>query len=479
MPELVIRVAADESLIVAPDSLDAITTYVLLEQEAWFEKEISFVRTFVKPEMTVIDIGANLGLYSIAMAKLVGPKGAVFAYEPASQTRVHLALSSQLNACSNLHIVGAAVSGNVGKAHLCFGPSSELNALASGGAGEVVATTTLDQEDSSGRWECSPDFLKIDAEGEESRILRSGLRFFSRHSPLVMFEIKAGNTIDRGVQEQFESMGYQLYRLLPGAPILLRHSLTAQLDPFELNLFAAKPDRAAKLAADGLLVDALAPWEPTLSDRQEGLHLIGQYSFGSSVAAKYGDGSSVDPLFRDCLAAYAAWRSTKRPVAARCAALGFAWASLRRLCRTAPTIPRLCSLARVAWESGQRQVCAQTLLKLLKQLSAGDVNIAEPFWPTSPRFDNIDPGPNKSDWFNCAVMEQFERSLHHSSYYESRVDLKALCTNPFVSTEMERRRILRLARNNERSKVPERLCKPASDHVNFELWRSGRVPNTF
>jgi len=61
-----------------PAKLSAITSYVLLEQEEWFEKEIHFLRRFLKPGMTAIDIGANLGVYSLPMASLVGPDGRVF-----------------------------------------------------------------------------------------------------------------------------------------------------------------------------------------------------------------------------------------------------------------------------------------------------------------------------------------------------------------------------------------------------------------
>ena len=72
MAELILRMA-DGTHIAVPASLDSITTYVILEQEKWFEKEIAFVAAFLKPGMTAIDIGANLGVYSLPMARLVAP----------------------------------------------------------------------------------------------------------------------------------------------------------------------------------------------------------------------------------------------------------------------------------------------------------------------------------------------------------------------------------------------------------------------
>jgi hypothetical protein len=81
-----------------PESLQSFTTYVLLEQERWFEKEMDFLRCWLRPGMTVIDIGANLGVYSVPMARLVGQTGHVFAYEPGSETRALLERSRGLNA---------------------------------------------------------------------------------------------------------------------------------------------------------------------------------------------------------------------------------------------------------------------------------------------------------------------------------------------------------------------------------------------
>src|SRR6202166_717331 len=103
MDEMTLRMA-DGTLIVVPCSLDAITTYVILEQEKWFEKETAFVARWLRPGMTVIDIGANLGAYSLPMARLVGPEGQVFAYEPASETRRLLAISKAKNGAENLQI---------------------------------------------------------------------------------------------------------------------------------------------------------------------------------------------------------------------------------------------------------------------------------------------------------------------------------------------------------------------------------------
>ena len=68
MNDLTLRLNSGVSLVV-PASLASITTYVLLEQEEWFEKETAFLLRWLRSGMTVIDIGANLGVYSLPLAR--------------------------------------------------------------------------------------------------------------------------------------------------------------------------------------------------------------------------------------------------------------------------------------------------------------------------------------------------------------------------------------------------------------------------
>jgi len=81
-----------------PPSIEYLSTYVLLEQEDWFEKEIRFLRTLLLPGMRVIDVGANYGVYTLAMSRAVAPRGALWAFEPASNTLNFLRATVAANA---------------------------------------------------------------------------------------------------------------------------------------------------------------------------------------------------------------------------------------------------------------------------------------------------------------------------------------------------------------------------------------------
>jgi FkbM family methyltransferase len=478
MAELSLRLT-DGSVLVLPASLDAITTCVVLEQEAWFEKEPVFLRHWLKPGMTAIDIGANLGVYAIPMARLVAPGGQVFAYEPGSAARALLEKSRDRSGSGNLQFIAAALSDSERDGYLVLGASSELSHLDECGTGEhgqetepgePVRITCLDAENAS-RGFPPVDFVKIDAEGEEERILDGGRRFFDGHSPLVLFEIKAGDVVNEKLRAAFRSRGYGVYRLLPGAPVLVADDPAAPIDGYEINFFAAKTDRAAALTRDGLLVDEVPDWAAAEADRAEALALPRAQPFAADFASLFAPSVRVDSHYLDALATYAAWRSPLRPLAERCGALQFALRLLKGVCARGPSTPRLSSLARIAWEAGARIVCVDALRRFLDIAGRGDDRINEPFWPAAPRFDAIPPRAKPTEWLAVSAIEQLERTAAHSSYFgdAASLNLDWLRRQPFAATEIERRHALRRARAGEH----------APDHINADVWRAGLVPNTF
>jgi FkbM family methyltransferase len=474
----------DGTTIVVPASLNSITTYVVLEQEAWFEKEPSFLARWLRPGMTAIDIGANLGVYSLPMARLVGPEGRVFAYEPASEPRRLLERSRSANGLTNLVVISAALSDGRRDGRLVLGASSELNSLA-GGEGadnapsEPVTITSLDLEQELRGWG-SVDFVKIDAEGEEERILAGGRSFLDRHSPLVMFEIRAGGGINENLRAAFPRFGYRVYRQLGGHPILVPDEPGRPVDSYELNLFAAKPDRAAALVREDVLVEVVPQWRPDDQARRYALDELRRQPFTMAFAAGFKSDAAIDPEYLDGLAGYAAWRSEQRPLSERCAALQFACDALLGLCRRAGTLARVTTLARATWEMGRRDVGVNALRHFGDLLRRGETRVDEPFWPANPRFDALAPGTRAIEWLACAGLEQFERTFSHSSIFvDSGLNLDWLSQQTFASTEIERRRILRQARAGQRVEVPRRLCVAAEDNINAEVWRCGLVPKTW
>jgi hypothetical protein len=295
---------------------------------------------------------------------------------------------------------------------------------------------------------------------------------------LIMFEIKAGANTNERLRTLFPEIGYRVFRQLGGDPILVPDFPRQKLDEFELNLFAAKPDRVRLLSEQGRLVDTFPAWTPSVKDCDYADAFWRDQAFASSIDAPSKRSVTADPGYRNSLAAYAVWRSADRSPAIRCAALALALRGLRAACRRAPTPGRLSTLARVAWESGARAESVAALQRILQAQRSGQVHLDEPFWPAAARFDKM-AGIPATLWFAGASAEQYEKTFGFSSLFTGASPvLEWLCNQPFASTEMERRRVLLAARAGLRPSVPAKLCEPAPDHLNADIWRAGRVPGT-
>src|SRR5579862_5955349 len=118
MLDSIVLTLVDGVRIVVPDSLFLITSYVLREQQDFFEDELPFVRQLLQPGQKVVDIGANYGVYTLPMAQKVGPGGHVWAFEPASSTAQFLAQGVSANAFCNVTLEQKAVSSSAGSAQL-------------------------------------------------------------------------------------------------------------------------------------------------------------------------------------------------------------------------------------------------------------------------------------------------------------------------------------------------------------------------
>lgn len=69
----------------------------IIKSGQWEPSTTEFIRSSVRPRMTVADIGANIGYFSLLMAWLVGPEGEVHAFEPypAYLQRMKLSLAAR------------------------------------------------------------------------------------------------------------------------------------------------------------------------------------------------------------------------------------------------------------------------------------------------------------------------------------------------------------------------------------------------
>jgi FkbM family methyltransferase len=449
--------------IVVPDSLNLISSYILREQEDWFEDEIKFLRHLIQPGQRVIDVGANYGAYTLTMAQRVGSAGHVWAFEPASSTANLLSSSIAINNFDNVVLVRSALSNAPGFAQLSVQENSELNELVRGGhsagACETVPCATLDGCMDDYGWR-DIDFVKIDAEGEEANILQGGANFLATESPLIQYEIKAGSGWHLDLVRRFLELGYQSYRLVPGLDMLVPFDDKGAVDAYLLNLFCCKPDRAARLAAQGFLVEAInnipaskvfdirhVSNRPSFDDTHEWHELLAKLPYGELLSESWAEqmtGHHNNPVAKP-LFHYARSRDASLQSAERFASLEASYFEFKRLCETEPAYLRLSSLARVALDYGARSVAVNALEHLCQRIfQERQVDTAEPFLAPGARFDSVSPQNPESvaNWIAAAAVEELERNKHYSSYYTEMSSLRRLeiiRDLGFGSDEMKRR----------------------------------------
>lgn len=223
-------------------SLLNISTGVLLATGDWFEAEMEFWRDRLQPGMTVLDVGANVGVYTFSAATRVGPTGRVLAIEPFSECIQCLQTTVQLNQLDWVTVVAGAASDQVGKAKLALQAASELNEIIAENEAisshfEVVNCLTLDSLIESENLS-QVDYLKIDAEGHEMQVLQGGQHLMQRFKPVILYEniagLKGGN---RSTAEFLLSQGYQLFRYQPYLKQLIPIDVDQDLET-NLNLIA-------------------------------------------------------------------------------------------------------------------------------------------------------------------------------------------------------------------------------------------------
>ncbi len=441
-----------------PDDIGLLTPYVLLEQEDWFEAELAFVRAWLQPGMKVVDIGANYGVYTLAAASRVGEEGKVWCFEPCRTTAAWLRRSVAANKLNNVSLTEAGVSDRRGEARLAVHANPELNAVLAGdaeddGDSQVIRLVRLDDYMAENRL-LPVDLLKLDAGGCEGRVITGGKRFFEQQSPLVLYEIKHGSEWNLALVERFAALGYRSYRLVPGLQLLAPFDPARDVDPMLLNLFCCKDDRAGELAAGGWLVrEPLVPQDLPAPPAGRWVDHLARYPFAAQRLEDWprfmeeNVGNAAWVIHQQALDYYVLARQ-ELPAAERHACLECAYRLLFKLLEEHGNTANVQSFVRVALEAGRWQPAREALQFLMQQMAEGIPALpAEPFLPVSEVLEWVDPGADAGAWMKAAVLERFEKTRAHSSYFYAECEgaaanLEEMRRLGFQSPEMERRRQL-------------------------------------
>ncbi|MEQ1756764.1 MAG: FkbM family methyltransferase [Vicinamibacterales bacterium] len=203
----------------------------LLLHRLWDEPTTSLLQRVIRPGDRFLDIGANIGYFTLLGAALAGAGGHVHAFEPNPGTHDVLARNVRLNNFSHVCTLHQTALGdrpgevtlhtfrhNQGGSTLSTLPQRLLNEWHERPTDCVVPMTTLDEVFANERE--SFDCIKIDAEGSEAMIWEGGRRFFREHvtpRTIVLLEWNppalcgAGADL-RGLMDTFATHGFQVWR---------------------------------------------------------------------------------------------------------------------------------------------------------------------------------------------------------------------------------------------------------------------------
>ena len=165
----------------------------------WIESDLfDFAKEFVLPGHVVWDIGANVGLFSVAAACRAGKSGQVIAVEADIWLAELLQQSVALQPTTSapIEIIPAAASDSIALKSFYIARRGRAANFLSGMTGSTqtggirethhVVTITLDWLMKQGS---VPDVVKIDVEGAEFDVLRGGLHMIAQASPVILCEV--------------------------------------------------------------------------------------------------------------------------------------------------------------------------------------------------------------------------------------------------------------------------------------------------
>jgi FkbM family methyltransferase len=191
--------------------------------EGTFERdERAFVDGFVKPGMTVLDIGAHAGLYTMIAAKRARPGGRVVAFEPSARERGRLERHLRINGIEGVSIQPVALGAVDGDVDLFVVDTNQTgcNSLRQVPGEHAVATRVpirrLDAWASEHGVD-RVDFIKMDIEGGERDALRGGEALLRRTRPVLLVEIEPARIAPWGYEprEIFELVASWDYEWQP------------------------------------------------------------------------------------------------------------------------------------------------------------------------------------------------------------------------------------------------------------------------
>lgn len=186
---------------------------------AFGNNELAVQKVFesqLQPGDVVLDVGANVGFFTVLSAHLVGSDGHVFAFEPHEDNVAAIHYNVALNGFKNVTVIEAAVADRSGEGELLVAHYSGGSALSTVATPPpdfkeriVVRILSIDELAAGGIIR-RPNMVKIDVEGAELTVLRGMVETIRNDAPVILYEI------DDGRKAEFERKSKECADFLVG-----------------------------------------------------------------------------------------------------------------------------------------------------------------------------------------------------------------------------------------------------------------------
>jgi FkbM family methyltransferase len=244
----------EPGIVAMPDLDDRILHWCFVDGSESWDPVMHLSRAIIRPGDTLLDVGANVGLWVMGAAQRAGGSARVFAFEPVPDNLRRLRRNLALNGLSSVVCEQLALSDRAGSARFFAATNSNsgMGSLAAhDGADQAidVQITTLDRYcDAVGI--DSIAVMKVDVEGAERLVFEGGLRRLARDDgPAIMFEVNEElatlfGSSTASVKQLLGESGYRIFRF--DGRVL--HEVRMQERHSGEDLMAFKPIHFARLA---------------------------------------------------------------------------------------------------------------------------------------------------------------------------------------------------------------------------------------
>jgi len=213
---------AVETDVFVPAALDDYMVYWVFVNGYHRDAVVRLSRELILPGDTVLDVGANIGLWAMGAARAVGESGSVHAVEPIPENHARLVSNLALNRLTRLRTAQVAFSNQSGPVTMFrprYGNSGHPSLGRRDGVDVPIAieATTLDDY-CEGEGLARIDFVKIDVEGAELLVLEGATKLLaSCDAPVILFEVNEDTAQKLGVRtadvkKLLGANGYKLFR---------------------------------------------------------------------------------------------------------------------------------------------------------------------------------------------------------------------------------------------------------------------------